>query len=346
VGKIGSSGLLGALASGPVQLKAADAVQRREHDSPDTVVTGTAVSGSEVTHPVQMTDHTSPTGTIQTIMTTAGISSFGPFVWDDSVPRFKVNPAYTGYTIADCVNRAVYQPESITVAGEKSKKNSLIAERRKAALQAVFGITKGVVEAIMAESDGLKPRKVTSMATEGGHCLERHIIGLGEMVGARQVALRAAFWKVNGKQMNLDPKGTASAFDSEATANAVIADFISKDLEPNWATHRLTLAGNTQIQVHYGVSSKVVAFTKADAPPGTPYPDAMMPKYIDNGQTGDRLLFAGDYAGAGRPTDPNAPDTAKPPLTVKGPTTMPKAYIVVDPNQRAGRIQDLDVSEI
>jgi hypothetical protein len=155
------------------------------------------------------------------------------------------------------------------------------------------------------------------------------------MTGHREVALRAAFWKVNGVRMDLDAAGTATVFANDAAALAAVKAALLAELSANWAAHRVTLAKGTQVKITHAVAINTVGYTKSDAPVGTPYPEPMTPKYIDGSKAGDRQLYAGDYAGVGRPADPNAPDAAKAPLTTGGPGAMGSIFLIVDPNQNA-----------
>lgn len=285
--------------------------------------------------PVQMVQHASPTAdaTVSALMTTAGITNFGPYVWDDAVPMFKLAPGYAAWTLADCVSTAVYQPETLAVAGEKGAKHSLIQNRRKAALKAVFGVTQGVVDAIMAVSAGAAPRALATLGTEdgysGGHIVQRHILGSGLMTGNQQVAERAAFWNVGGTAMDLDPSGVASVFGSMSDAQAAVQTWITNELVANWATHRVSLAKNTQVKGLIAAAAPVVQYVSDT--PGTKYPLTDKPKYM--GGTGDRELYAGHYTGGA--TDPNAPDTSKAPLTTGGSATWGNVYVIVDPKASA-----------
>lgn len=290
--------------------------------------------------PVQLADYTSPGDpAISATMSAASITNFGPYIWDSDVPRFKLNNAYTTWTIADCVNSAIYEPETNAVSGEKSKKQGLINMRRTAAMRAVFGATKGVAEKIMQQNNGTAPRAFANLATEDtysvGHSNERHILGNGLMTGHRQVALRAAFWKVNGVRMDLDAAGTATVFANQTTATTAVTTALNNELVANWATHRADLARGKQVKINSPVSVSCVAYTKRDAPPGSPYPDTEMPKYIDNTKSGDRELYPGDYVGPGQPSDANAPDPTKQSLTTGGSVVYNHVYVIVDPNPSA-----------
>ena len=194
-------------------------------------------------------------------MAAAGITNFGPYVWDTKVPRWKLeegklNPSFTGWTQDDCVDRPIYEAEMNTVKDEKGSKSSLVGVRRERGIAQVFGITRGVVEKIMEHDDGRTPRPFVSLANEDattkskGHTVERHILGMGEMAGPRQVAMRAAFQRVNGKKMVLDDTGRASVFKDEATANAAVQAWLAADFLPNWrATHAQARQGHPG-QVH------------------------------------------------------------------------------------------------
>ncbi|MFL6278332.1 MAG: DUF4157 domain-containing protein [Blastocatellia bacterium] len=294
---------------------------------------------SDLSAPVQLTDYDVPThDDIKGIMEAAKITDFGPFQWDSGVPRFKLNPNYNNWTIADCVNKAIYEPESKDVAGEKGKKYHLIAMRRKAALESVLGTIKKGAEAILSVNDGKTPRAFVSLEKEddysGGHSHQRHILGKGKMTGHRQVALRAAFQKVDGVLMALDDAGIASVFADEDKATAAVKTALDKDLVQKWETHRKTLAKGSQVQITEAVNVSCVAYTKQDDPPGTPYAESEMPKYIDTSKSGERELYAGDYTGAGRPTDANGPDTTKKSLTTGGNATYTKVFVVVDPTTK------------
>jgi hypothetical protein len=271
-------------------------------------------------------------------MSAAGITSFGPFEWDDTNAKAKMFKlgASSAWTWDDCVNRAIYEPELHSVKDEKGTKQNLITQRMSAARKALFGKTKGVIDEIMKHDDGKTPRDVSSLAAEdaasGGHIVERHILGEGKMLGNRQVALRAAFQKVDGVRMDLDAAGTATVFASGSAALAVVKAAITAELKANWATHRLALAKGTQVKITHGAAVSVVGYTKTDSPPGVAYPDSVTPKYLDNSKSGDRELYAGDYHGAGKPSDPNAPDKAKPKLTSGGPKAMAGVFLIVDPS--------------
>jgi hypothetical protein len=80
----------------------------------------------------------------------------------------------------------------------------------------------------------------------------------------------------------------------------------------------VTLAKGTQVKITHAVAVKTVAYTKKDPLLGTPYPETMMPKYMESSKAGDRELYPHHYSGAGHLSDPNAPDTAKDPLTTGG----------------------------
>ena len=153
------------------------------------------------------------------------------------------------------------------------------------------------------------------------------------MTGHRQVALRAAFWKVDGVKLDLDEAGTASVFADETTATTAVKAAINAKLVANWNTHRKTLAKGTQVKINAAVSVKCVAYTKSDDPVGEPYAESEMPKYIESSKDGERELYPGDYAGAGLPTDANAPDKAEDPLTTGGETTYDHVYAIIDPNK-------------
>ena len=289
---------------------------------------------------VQLTQYGDPSAAaIAKLMSDAGISNFGPYVWDDtnaSAPMFKLSASFTGWTVEDCLNAPRYEPEdpSKTVAGEKGK-SSLVASRRKKAMAAIFGSTQGVVDAILAHDGGKTPRAIASLAAEdgysGGHTSERHILGAGKMVGHGEVAERAAFWYVGGVRMDLDDAGRASVFSSASGALTAVQAAVTSDLAANWATHRRSLAKNTQVKITVAATVPVVAYTKSDAPPGTPYPTTDRPKYM--GGSGDRELYAGHYTGAS--SDPNAPDAKKAPLTAGGSATWGNVYVIVDPKSSA-----------
>lgn len=292
--------------------------------------------------PIQMAKYSSPTdAAIAAAMTAAGITSFGPYEWDDTNPKAKMFKVKAGFawSIGDCVNRASYEPETKAVAEEKGTKAGLIGQRVAAARKALFGQAKGPIEKIMEHDEGRTPRAVASLAAEdaasGGHIVERHILGAGLMTGHRQVALRAAFWKVGGVRMDLDAAGTATVFASDAVALGSVQAALAAELAANWATHRATLAKGTQVKITHAVAVNVVGYTKHDAPLGAPYDEAVMPKYLEPAKAGDRELYRGDYAGAGRPADPNAPDKAKDALTTGGARVMNNVYLIVDPNQNA-----------
>lgn len=289
---------------------------------------------------VQMAQYTSPTDAgCAAAMTAAGITAFGPYIWDDTnakAPMFKLDTTYAAWTIDDCLNSARYQPEDPTkvVAGEKGKQ-SLIGNRRKAALKAVFGATQGVVDKIMASNDGKSPRALKTLAEEdglsGGHTTERHVLGVGVMTGNEQVAQRAAFHRVGGKPMPLDDSGQASVFGGMGDAQAATQAAITNELAANWDTHRVSLAKNTQVKINVAAPSPVVAYTKSDDPKGTAYLPEDIPKYM--GGAGDRELYAGHYTGAADAGD--APDTTKTPLTAGGAGNWGKVYVIVDPKASA-----------
>lgn len=306
-----------------------------------TAATSTPIQ--RATGPIQMTRYASPAdGAIAEMMTAAGITDFGPYEWSNDNPKAPMFKLKSGvaWTLADCVNRPIYEPEdpAKAVADERGK-SALVAQRVAAARKAIFGKPQGVVDKIMEHDDGKTPRACTSLAAEdaasGGHIVERHILGHGLMTGHREVALRAAFWKVNGVKMDLDPAGTATVFASDGETLTAVKAALLAELSANWAVHRVTLAKGTQVKITHAVAVNTVAYTKIDAPIGTPYPETMTPKYVDSSKTGDRELYAGDYAGPGHPADPNAPDTAKPRLTSGGPLVMNSLYLIVDPNQDA-----------
>lgn len=270
-------------------------------------------------------------------MAAAGITSFGPFVWDSRVPRFKLEPAtpnphFGTYTLADCVDQPIYDAEKQTVAGERGNKRSLISMRRRAAMQQLFGITAGVIEKLLAHDEGKTPRPFVSLQAEdavsGGHSAERHILGEGDMPTHRQVALRAAFQRVNGKLMALDAAGVASVFANGGAATTAVQAALNAELVPNWqSTHMAALAKGTQVKISASVGVPAVSYTKHDPPPGDPYPDSEMPKYIDGSKNGQRELFRGDYT-----SGPNPPDKAQPPLTTGGAMTQGTVYIIIDPS--------------
>src|SRR5215218_6891695 len=184
-------------------------------------------------------------------MTAAGITDFGPYIWDAAVPRFKLDPAYAGYTDAHCVDTPVFEPETLAVANEKGSKGSLIQSRRRAAIDKIYGVTQGIVLDILKHDGGKTPRPFVSLATEdaasGGHTVERHILGQGVMAGHRQVALRAAFWRVAGIRMDLDHLGTASVFARDGDATTAVQAAWAQ-LTANWPAYRLELAQNTQVK--------------------------------------------------------------------------------------------------
>ena len=295
------------------------------------------------TGPIQMTKYSSPTeAAIAAAMSAAGITDFGPYEWDDTNAKARMFKLKSGvaWTIADCVNRPLYEPETKAVADEKGTKVGLIGQRVATARKALFGKAKGVIDKIMEHDEGRTPRAIASLAAEdaasGGHTVERHILGHGLMTGNRQVALRAAFWRVNGVRMDLDAAGTATVFANDAAALAAVQAALTAELAANWATHRESLVKGTHVKITHPVAVNVVRYTKHDPPLGTPYDEAlMMPKYLDAAKPGDRELYRGDYAGAGRPADPSAPDTAKDPLTTGGAGVMNNVYLIVDPNQDA-----------
>jgi len=282
-----------------------------------------------------MVQHANPTAdpAVATLMSAAAIANFGPYLWDDAVPMFKLDPVYAAWTIADCVSTAVYQPETNAVVGERGNKNSLIQGRRRAALRAVFGATQGIVDAIMATSDGTAPRALAGLSTEdgysGGHIVQRHVLGSGLMTGNQQVAERAAFWNVGGTAMDLDPSGVASVFGSLGDAQTAVQAWVTKELIANWAVHRVNLAKNTQIKTQLPAPSPVVQYVSDT--PGVKYPATDKPKYM--GGAGDRELYAGHYTGAA--SDPNAPDASKAPLTTGGAAAWGKVYVIVDPKAGA-----------
>jgi hypothetical protein len=304
---------------------------------------GGSAAIQRATGPIQMKSYTTPTdAAIAAAMTTAHIADFGPYEWNDDNPRAKMFKLKAGvaWTLADCVNQPIYEPEdpAKAVADEKGK-NALIKQRVRAARMAIFGKAQGVVDKIMDHDEGKTPRDCVSLAAEdaasGGHIVERHILGKGLMTGHEQVALRAAFWKVNGVKMDLDPLGTATVFASEAGALTAVQAALLAELSANWAVHRVSLAKGTQVKITHAAAIKTVGYTKKDAPLGTPYVETLMPKYMDNAKAGDRVLYPGHYAGAGRPTDPAAPDPAKDPLTTGGDRNAVSIYLIVDPQQNA-----------
>ncbi|MGH2408949.1 MAG: hypothetical protein ACRDGS_01140, partial [Chloroflexota bacterium] len=283
---------------------------------------------------VQRVDHSTPASTpeITALMTTAGITAFGPFVWDDTVPRFKVNQAFTGWTFADCLQGAVYQPETTAVTGEKGTKQSLMLSRVRAARQAIFGVAQGVIDAIIASGGGAAPRAFTTAAAEdalnlGAHIVQRHVLGQGIMAGRREVALRAAFWRVNGVAMDLDPAGVSSVFAAAAAADSSISAAITGEFTTNWDVHRRALARGNDVKMTVPITGAAVAYRKHDVSYGDPYPDTQFPKYIDSAKTGTRVLYGGDYTGAGQPTDPDAPDLALDPLTDDVTASIATVYI-------------------
>ncbi|HVA88532.1 MAG TPA: hypothetical protein VNL71_01695 [Chloroflexota bacterium] len=285
---------------------------------------------------VQRVDHATPASTpaVSALMVAAGINNFGPFVWDDTVPRFKLNGNFAGWTFADCLQGAVYQPELTAVAGEKGNKQALMLTRVRTARQAIFGITQGVIDAIIAASGGAAPRAFTTAAAEdalnlGAHIVQRHVLGQGIMAGRREVALRAAFWQVNGVAMDLDPAGISSVFAAAADADASIGAAIAGELTANWDVHRRALARGNDVKITIPITGAAVAYRKHDAPVGVPYTDADFPKYIDPAKAGTRVLFGGDYIGAGQPADPNAPNIALDPLTDDVTAAVTNVYIIV-----------------
>ena len=195
------------------------------------------------------------------------------------------------------------------------------------------------VEGRDREADGPRrgpdPRPFVSLATEdgicGGHSAERHILGQGDMPTHREVALRAAFWRVNGKLMKLDDAGIASVFATEGAATSAIQAALAT-LTPNWQAHMVTLAKGTQIKLTAPASVPAVAYEKHDSPKGTPYDENVeMPTYIDGSKPGRRELYKGDFKGDAK--DPNAPDAAKDPLTTGGAAVQGNVYIIIDPSQ-------------
>ncbi|HXT35090.1 MAG TPA: hypothetical protein VN837_05895 [Chloroflexota bacterium] len=285
---------------------------------------------------VQRQDHANPASTpaVSALMTTAGITDFGPYIWDDSVPRFKVNTAFAGWTFADCIQGMVYQPELRAVTGEKGNKHGLMINRVKAARLAIFGVTQGVIDSIIASGGGAAPRVFTTAAAEdalnlGAHIVQRHVLGQGVMAGRREVALRAAFWRVNGVAMDLDPSGVSSVFAAATDANSSIGAAITGDFTTNWDANRRALAKGNDVKMTVPITGTAVAYRKHDAPYGDPYADAHFPKYIDPAKTGTRVLYAGDYTGAGLSADPNAPDLALDPLTDDVSATIATVYIIV-----------------
>jgi hypothetical protein len=325
----------------PKGLKALKAVPHK--DDPTTVDIVATASPDDTVKVVKYNpagkDYTNPTDPdIAAEMTAAGITSFGPYIWDSRVPRFKLDPAFTAWTDVECMEDPAFQPESKAVAGEQGTKAALIAARRKAALQAVFGKTQGVALEIMKVKAGKAPRDFASLGAEdgysGGHSADRHILGQGKMTGHREVALRAAFQRVGGVPMPLDGAGTASVFSSESAASAAVQAALAQ-LAASWVTHRRSLAEGTQVKLTVPVAVSSVAYTKRDAPVGTEYPDTEMPSYIDSGKPGVRELYPGDYRGPGRPADAKAPDPAKPSLTTGGAVTQGNVYVIIDPNAGA-----------
>lgn len=304
---------------------------------------GAAAPIQRSTGPIQMQKYGSPSDpAISADMAAAGIKNFGPFEWDDTNAKakmFKLGSTAPAWTWDDCVNRAIYEPELKSVKDEKGTKQGLISQRVNAARKALIGKTKGVIDEIMKHDDGKTPRDVTSLAAEdaasGGHVVERHILGEGKMLGHHQVAMRAAFHKVDGIRMDLDGAGTATVFANGGVALTAVKAAIATELKTNWLTHRISLAKGTQVKITSAVAVSVVGYTKIDSPIGDPYPDTAMPKYIDNSKAGDRELYAGDYHGAGKPSDPNAPDKTKTALTKAGPPSMNSVYVIVDPSQSA-----------
>lgn len=144
----------------------------------------------------------------------------------------------------------------------------------------------------------------------------------------RQVALRAAFQRVNGKLMALDAAGVASVFASGGAATTAVQAALNAELVPNWqSTHMAALAKGTQVKISASVSVPAVSYTKHDPPPGDPYPDSEMPKYIDGSKSGKRELFRGDYT-----SGPNPPDKTLDPLTTGGAGTQGTVYIIIDPS--------------
>jgi hypothetical protein len=278
---------------------------------------------------VQLLDYGDPNHqAIQQIMAAAGIHNFGPFVWDADVPRFKLGPGPHLWTIADCVNAPVYQPEMLpAVAGERGTKQGLIDMRRLAAMDQVFGARIGVAQQIMAVNNGLTPRPFVSVAAEDGyvhgHTTERHILAAGVMAGHRQVALRAAFRNVGGIQMDLDAAGTASVFADVATADAAVGAAVAAAFVGDW---RRTLALGNQITATVPVAHANAAYTKVDPPLDAAYAAGEMPAYIDPAQPGQRELFDGDYM-AGQP---NPPDLSRARLaTVRA--NFGNVYVVIQP---------------
>jgi hypothetical protein len=272
-------------------------------------------------------------------MTAAGVTSFGPWVWDSKVPRWKVeeatpNPNFAGYTLADCVDTPIYDAEKLTVKDERGNKTSLVGLRRRAAMKKLFGISSGVIDKLLAHDQGKSPRPFVSLTAEdaacGGHSAQRHILGQGDMPTQRQVALRAAFQQVNGTPMALDAAGVASVFANEGAATAAVQAALAAELIPNWPAHMATLAKGTQVKINASVSVAAAAFEKFDSPKGSPYPDSEMPTYLDGSKPGKRELYRGDFKGS--PGDPGAPDPAKDPLTSGGPCVQGSVYLIIDPS--------------
>ena len=147
----------------------------------------------------------------------------------------------------------------------------------------------------------------------------------------REVALRAAFWRVNGKLMKLDDAGIASVFASEGAATAAVKAAVAS-LEPNWEAHMATLAKGTQLKLTVPGAVPAVAYEKVDSPKGAPYDENLdMPTYIDGSKPGKRELYTGDFKGDPKAAD--APDPAKNALTTGGATVHGNVYIIIDPSQ-------------
>ena len=341
----------------PRGLKSLRAVPEKDdpgvYDIVATASPGTVVGKKSTYDPSRRGDHIDPADPeIDAEMKAAGITSFGPFHYDARVPRFKIepahNPGFGGYTLADCANAPIYEPEIKSVANDKTPKQNLITARRNAALRALFGATQGIVEDILAHDDGKSPRPFVSLAAEdgisGGHSDQRHILGKGLMAGPRQVGLRAGFHYVNGTYMKLDSSGRASVFKDETTATAAVQAALTGDLKANWPARARELAEGDQVEIDFTVPVAAVAYTKHDAPPGTPYPDTDTPAYIDASKSGDRELFTGDYSGPGRPGDPTGPDRTKDPLTDGGATVDPIVHVLDQAQEGlARRLGDLHV---
>ena len=237
-------------------------------------------------------------------------------------------------TLADCEDKPIYDAETKDVKDDRSLNTTMIAQRRAAAMKAVFGFSKGTIEKLVAHDGGRTPRPFVSLADEdaacGGHSAERHILGQGDMPTHREVALRAAFWKVNGKRMDLDALGIASVFQDEATATAAVKAAIAAEITPNG--RRRTSPRSPRARRSRSASqsrSRPWPTRRSTAPRARHTPTRRCrPTWTRQARTAravPRRL-------QGRADGPGRPDKTQPALTAGGATVQGTLYMIIDPS--------------